>query len=436
MFLTRRFFILLALLAFWSAMGVVSPWAYQAAQVGLVVLAVLVLLDAVHVWRFTRVTAVRQCKDRFSNAMPNEVGIRVENASRHRVMLTVRDELPREFRYHRAVFPLRLKAGEGKTIRYELTPVQRGAYDFGHVLVYVRCALGLLERKLTLGAPLMVKVYPAFEHLERYELACATDHLLQTGNKRLRKPGNSTEFDQIKDYVAGDDYRRLNWKASARAGRWMVNVYREERSQPIWCLIDKGRSMHRTFADVSLLDYAINASLVLSYVALRRSDMPGLVTFGAGVEQAVPAANRPHQLQLLLETLYAQHAAYAETDFSALDVHIEHHLHRRSLLVLFTDFTTLHALKRQLPSLKRLARQHALLVVFFEDTEVQDYAQRRPETMTEMRMNVLASDFCLEKLQMAALLRQHGIYPLCTAPQKLTIDVVNRYQELKHRQVI
>lgn len=436
MFLTPRFFILLAAVAFCSALGVVWPVCYDAAQCLLVCMVLAIAVDAWFLWRRAKLTAQRSCKARFSNAEPNAVSIRVENLCSLPLWLTVRDELPREFRFHRAVIPMHLSAHEGLTARYELTPTQRGAYEFGHVLVYARSRVGLLERKLTLGEPRTVKVYPAFQHLERYELACVGDHLQQSGNKRLRRPGNSTEFDQIKDYVPGDDYRRLNWKASARSRRWMVNMYREERAQPIWCLVDKGRTMQRTFADVTLLDYAINAALVLSYVALRRADMPGLVTFGPTVEQTVPALHRPHQLQLLLETLYAQQSVYGEADYAALSAHLSRQLHRRSLLVLFTDFTSVHALERQLPYLKHLARQHALLVVFFEDEEVQELADSQPTDVDGMRLRVLASDFCLEKKRMAAILQQQGIYPLCTTPRHLSVDVVNRYLELKHRQVV
>lgn len=138
--------------------------------------------------------------------------------------------------------------------------------------------------------------------------------------------------------------------------------------------------MQRTFADVSLIDYAINASLVLSYVALRRCDHPGLVTFGADVDHFVPAQGRPGQLLQILEALYAQKVEYAETDYSALAVRLSSQIRRRSLLVLFTDFSSRSALERQLPYLKRLARRHALLVVFFDDPEVAGSAEKQGDT--------------------------------------------------------
>lgn len=427
---------MLALLAVLSALGFAFPLCYALARAGVGVLCLALVFDALRLWLSTRLRAERYAKERFSNAEENAVAIRVENLSGHEVWLTVRDELPREFRYHEAVFKLGLRKGADKTITYHLRPMERGLYRFGHVLVYVRCHLGLLEWKLVLGKEQGIKVYPAYERLERYELMAANNNLLAPGQKRVRRPGHSTDFEQIRDYVRGDDFRTLNWKASARAGRWMVNTYRDERSQPIWCLIDKGRVMQRTFRNVTLLDYAINASLALSYVALRRYDMAGLVTFDSHINETVPASRIAGQLQLILEALYAQEVRYAETDFSALSVHLARHVHRRSLLVLFTDFTSRDSLHRQLPYLRRLACKHCLLVVFFEDEEVKGLAADSGRTLFDQTLNTLAADLVLEKNSLVSELRQYGICALLTTPNKLTADVVNKYVELKRRQAI
>lgn len=436
MYLTLRFFLILALLAVCSALGYAFPPLYSLAQAGVAALALGILLDFALLWLASYATAVRQCKPRFSNAEENAVSLRVENVGKLALRVTVRDELPRAFRHRRAVFPLRLKPGEGKTIRYGLRPTERGEYSFGHVLLFVRSRLGLIERKIKEGKETSVKVYPAYERLERYELAAVSLNLVEAGLKRIRRAGNNTDFEQIKDYVIGDDFRTLNWKASARAGRWMVNTYSDERAQPIWNVIDKGRAMQRSFRNVTLLDYAVNASLVLSYVALRRYDMAGLITFDSHIDRTVPAARRPSQLQLILEALYAQEAHYAESDYSALSVHLYQQVRRRSLIVLYTDFGSRDALTRQLPYLRRIAKSHALLVVFFEDEEVSAIAAGHPKDMQSYRLNALASHFCLEKQQLVAELRQCGIYALLTTPQTLSVDVVNKYIELKTRKAI
>lgn len=436
MFLTRRFFFSLAFLIALSVAGFCFPPAYSLARFGLLALFLAVILDAAALCLFVQARATRQCKPSFSLAEENAVSLRVENICRQRLWLTVRDELPREFRFHEAVFRLSLESGRGKTVRYVLRPTARGEYRFGHVLVFARSVLGLLERKIKCGEEKAVKVYPAFGHLDRYELAAASSELLPLGQKRVRRPGNSTDFEQIKDYVNGDDFRTLNWKASARAGRWMVNTYRDELSQPVWCLIDKGRVMQRTFRHTTLLDYAINASLALSYVALRRYDMPGLITFDAQIDKIVGVSRRPDQLPQLLEALYAQQTRYAEADYSALTVHLARHVRRRSLLVLFTDFTSRDALHRQLPCLRRLAKTHCLLVVFFDDEEVRALSEQPATSLHELRVSALAADFSLTKQSLVSELRQCGIFSLLTTPANLTIDTINKYIELKRRQAV
>lgn len=436
MFLTHRFFYSLAFLIVLSVVGFYFPQCYYAARFGVLSLVLAVGLDALFLWLFVRVRGSRQCKPCFSLAGDNAVILRVENRCRQRLWLTVRDELPREFRFHDAVFNLSLERGQGKTVRYVLRPTSRGEYRFGHVLVFVRSAIGLLERKMKCGEGKAVKVYPAFEHLDRYEIAAASTDPLPPGQKRVRRPGNSTDFEQIKEYVTGDDFRSLNWKASARAGRWMVNTYRDEMSQPVWCLIDKGRVMQRTFRHTTLLDYAINASLVLSYVALRRYDMPGLITFDAKIDKIVAASRRPGQLSQLLEALYAQQVRYAEADYSALTVHLARHVRRRSLLVLFTDFTSRDALHRQLPYLRRLSKAHCLLVVFFDDEEVRALSEQSATSLHELRVSALAADFLLTKQSLVAELRQCGICTLLTCPSRLAVDIVNKYIELKRRQAV
>lgn len=203
--------------------------------------------------------------------------------------------------------------------------------------------------------------------LHRYELLAISDNLTELGIKRIRRVGHHTEFEQIKEYVKGDDYRTINWKASARRHELMVNVYQDERSQQIYNVIDKGRIMQQAFRGMTLLDYAINASLVLSYVVMRKEDKAGLVTFNEHFDTFIPASRQPGQMQALLENLYSQQTTFGETDFSSLCVHLNKRVNKRSLLVLYTNFSGIGSLNRQLAYLQQLNRQHRLLVIFFED---------------------------------------------------------------------
>jgi len=174
------------------------------------------------------------------------------------------------------------------------------------------------------------------------------------------------EFEQIKEYVRGDDYRTINWKATARKEGLMVNNYTDERSQQIYCLINKGRVMKMPFNGLTLLDYAINTSLVLSNIALVKHDKAGVITFEKNLDTFLLADKKPTQMNLVLESLYKQKTDFLESDFEKLFSAIRNRITNRSLLVLFTNFESLESLQREMTALKKIAKYHLLLVILFE----------------------------------------------------------------------
>lgn len=435
MFLSRRFFWLIAFIVVLSASGYWYAPLYPVAR-GMVWLTMgLLVADYALLRLLGKVQASRTCADKFCLNDDNDVHLRLRSEAPFTLRLVVRDELPAEFRYHRAVFHLKLKKGAAKTITYTLHPTQRGSYGFGHVLCFVSSPLGLIELKRKQAEPCNVKVYPLFRKLYRYELAAVSENVEQ-GTKRIRRAGAQTEFEQIKEFVNGDEFRAINWKATARARRLMVNTYQDEKAQPIYCVIDKGRAMQRTHGGMTLLDYAINAALALSYVALRHDDMAGLISFADKVDTFLPASRRSSQLPLMLEQLYAQTSHYAESDFDALTATIGRQLRRRGLLVVYTDFDGFAAMQRQFAYLKLLARHHCLLVVFFKDEEIAAVADNQPHSANDYIVHTMAASFTLEKRTIATALTQAGIYSVLTSPRQLAVNVIRKYIELKQRGVV
>lgn len=424
----------------------------------LLLFVVAVLTDAILLWVHIRsqkagenqepaasnqqLLAFRQLPDRFSNGDENVVRIRVENNYRFPIRVEVVDEIPFVFQRRDVSFETDIPQAEAKTIRYSLRPTHRGVYGFGRVRVFVASPVGLLRRRFTCCEAHDVKVYPSFLMLHQYELLAISNNLTEMGIKRIRRVGHHTDFEQIKDYVTGDDFRTINWKASARRSKLMVNVYQDERSQQIYNVIDKGRVMQQAFRGMTLLDYSINASLVLSYVAMYKEDRAGLATFSNDFDTFVPASRRPGHMQTLLETLYAQQTEFGETDYSALVANLNKHVTKRSLVVLYTNFTGLVSMQRQLPYLQQLNKRHRLLVVFFEDEELKEYISTHHAPLTTHRSTesyyrqVMADRFVYEQRLIVSTLRQHGILSLLTTPQNLSVDVINRYLEMKSRQQI
>lgn len=436
MYLTNRFYIALLIVILLLGAGYGYAPLFILGQWALLIVFLLLLADAYLLYRIRGIQAYRKCADRFSNGDENEVGIRVESSYQHAVTLEVIDEIPFIFQRRDVSFRFALQGNEGKTIRYHLRPTRRGVYSFGRIRVFVTNRIGLLSRRYTCGEAQDIKVYPSYLMLHRYELLAMSDNLTELGIKRIRRVGHHTEFEQIKEYVKGDDYRTINWKASARRHQLMVNVYQDERSQQIYNVIDKGRVMQQAFRGMTLLDYAINASLVLSYVAMRKEDKAGLVTFDEHFDSFVPASKQSGHMQTILENLYNQQTTFSETDFSALCVHLNKHVNKRSLLVLYTNFSSIGSMNRQLPYLQQLNRQHRLLVVFFEDADLKEYIATRAKDTEGYYRHVIAEKFAFEKRLIVSTLKQHGIYSLLTTPENLSIDVINKYLEMKSRQLL
>lgn len=400
-------------------------------------LVILVFIDLVLIYGQRKgVFASRSLPERLSNGDDNEIKLYLESFYSFPTRVGMIDEIPFQFQKRDLWFKSELKAREQKTIHYSLRPTKRGEYAFGQIRLYVRSPLGLIIRRFSLGTPVTVPVYPSFLQLRRYELMAISNRLTEIGIKKVRRLGHSMEFDQVKNYVQGDDYRTVNWKATARKGELMVNSFTDEKAQHVYCIIDKSRAMKLPFEGLTLLDYAINASLILSSVALLKEDKAGLMTIAEKVGSIVQADRRPTQLGKIMEILYKEKTRYLETNMEALYVSVRSVLKQRSLIVFFTNFESMSALNRQLPFLKRMAKFHLLLIVFFENTGLKSLTDQPVTDVEGIYIKTIAEKFVYEKKLMVKELAKHGILSILTPPEKLSINVVNKYLAIKAQQKI
>ncbi|RRD02927.1 DUF58 domain-containing protein [Prevotella sp. OH937_COT-195] len=436
MFLTRRFYIIITVVIFIVAAGYWFPPLFVVGKVLLALFLAAVITETVLLYWRHGITARRTCRERFSNGDDNVVRVHVENSFPYKVRIEVVDEIPFVFQRRDISFKAVVKANNGTTIEYCLQPKERGVYGFGSIRTFATVAGGLVSRRFTTKAAQDVKVYPSYLMLHRYELLAVSNNLQELGIKRIRRIGHNTDFEHIKEYVQGDDYRTINWKASARRHALMVNVYQDERSQNVYNIIDRGRVMQQAFDGMTLLDYAINASLVLSYIAIRKDDKAGLMTFDEKFDTFVPASKQTGQMEILMDCLYGQKTSFGETDYFSLCVHTDKYINRRSLLVLYTNFSDMVSMHRQLSYLQQLSRKHVLLVVFFLDKEQQEFIESPAHGVEDYYRHVIAEKFSYEKRLIVSTLRQNGIYSLLTAPDQLSVNIINKYLELKARQVI
>lgn len=436
-YITPRFFYTAGALVFLFIIGYVLPVVAIVAEVSFYLSLSFLFIDFLLLYRIREgIQLERLCAEKFSNGDDNGVRLIIENQYPIKLQLQVIDELPEQLQVRDQVFDLALASGDVKEIHYDIRPKKRGEYVFGMVNVFASTFLGIIRRRYLMGEEKAVAVYPSFIQMRKYELLAISNQLQAFGVKKIRRIGNNMEFEQIKNYVAGDDYRKVNWKATARKNQLMVNQYQDERSQQVYSVIDKGRVMQMPFEGLSLLDYAINSSLVISNIALKKGDKAGIVTFQQKVNSILPASSRNVQLNLILEHLYKQKTGYKETDFSKLYIAIKRKVTQRSLVLLYTNFESLSALKRQLPFLRKIRQQHLLVCIFFQNTEVEELIHTKAVDIEEVYTKGIAEQLSFEKKLIVKELQAHGIHTILTPPKELSVNTINKYLELKSRGLI
>ncbi len=438
LFFDKRFYTAFAALILLFLIGYAITIVFIIAKILAVIFLLVVVTDYLVLFlKSGGITAERVLPDRLSNGDHSHIGILLQNNYSFRAGIRVIDELPEQFQ--RRDFSLRsfLESGARSRLQYEVRPLTRGEYTFRDLNVFVSTPLKLVVRRYKAAARQSVKVYPSFHSLKKFDLLAYSNRIYDVGSRKIRKTGHSLEFEQIREYVNGDDIRTLNWKATARkGGQLMVNSYTDERSQQVYCIIDKGRVMKMPFLGLTLLDYAINAALVLCRVALLKRDKAGLVSFSHRDGQILQADRRPDQLNNILESLYDQQTDFGESDYEKLYSLVRTKISQRSLIVLFTNFESLSGLQRQLPFIRGIARRHLVLTVFFQNTELKQLTTTPATDIETLYIRTIAEKFDHEKRLMVRELQQHGIFTILTPPEDLSVNTVNKYLELKARQAI
>ena len=431
--LTNRFFYAVGAILLVAVIQYESSFLLGVAITGLVGLIGATLYDAFRLYQNAEaITATRRTPKVLSLSDEQRIRVTIRNGSKRPIKATLIDELPVELQIRDLEIPVPLQPEEEKEVTYTIRPLSRGEYGFGALNVFLSSSLLLAERRVVIPAEVVVPVYPSIIQMRDFALRAETT-VPAEGAKQMRRLAKSYEFDQIKEYVVGDDIRSINWKATGRHRQLMVNQYEEERAQRIYCVIDKGRTMLMPFNGLSLLDYAINATLALSNVILNRQDRAGLITFSDKIGTVIPADSRSGQLRRIMEGLYRQTERQLESDYDLLYHASRKLLGGRSLIMLFTNFESNYALDRVLPGLRRINKFHQLVVVLFENTEIAELLEEPAETTEDIYRKVTARNFLHQRQLMAARLRQNGINVVLTRPEGLTGGVIDAYLLAKRR---
>lgn len=403
----------------------------------LVVLLFALILDVLLVNIFKEPIRVeRKYLERMNLGDENKVTVSILNQTAQPLHVGIYEGYPLFMQKRASVWNTVLLPKKTKQFEYAFTPTERGEYEFRDVVIFVRSTLFLAQRRIVIPLVQRMEVYPSVLQMKKYELKVFNQQTVSQGIKKVRRIGNTSEFEQIRNYVQGDDVRTINWKATSRKNELMVNQYQEERSQPVYCVIDKSRPMQLAFHKMTMMDYAINSTLVFTNIALRKGDRAGLITFSDKMGSIVPAERNQGQLKRILENLYNQKTLFKEANYELLYQTIRKQVKTRSLLLLFTNFESEFAMRRSLPMLQRLNKRHVLVVIFFQNNELQELAQQPAHTHKELIEATVAEKMSNVKWNIARELRQHGIQTILSKPEDLSINSINKYLELKAKGVI
>jgi len=438
LYLTNRLFYAAGVIIVLFVIGYYIPVLYAFGKALLIALVAIIIIDILLLYNSSefKIKAERLLPTKLSNGDDNNIQIFIKNNYKFPVHIEIIDEIPFQFQKRDFLIKRKLQAGQEISLNYLLRPVKRGEYDFGNLNVYVSNTLGIIKRRFTYNKGAKVPVYPSFIQMRKYELKAISNNLSDYGIKKIRKISNNREFEQIKTYVSGDDFRTVNWKATARKSRLMVNQYQDEKAQRVYSIIDMGRSMKMPFNGMSLLDYAINASLVISNIALKKHDKAGLITFSKDIHSMVPADRKNNQNRKISDVLYKQETNYEEANFELLYATVKRKVSQRSLLLIYTNFEGFVSLERQLKYFKQLAKSHLVVLIFFQNSELNELIAGKPETSLDIYNKTIAEKFQFEKVLITKELKKHGIHSVLTEPQNLTVETINKYLELKARALI
>ena len=432
-FFSNRFFYAGFFVAFVFVMGFFMQPILYVAKILLFAYIIVTILDFFLIYLPKKsVFITRNYPERFSNGDDNKMQLLVENKYQFPLYIRVIDELPVQLQLRKLQFKNHLKSSQKKQYDFTVKPTERGAYKFGIINVFISF-FGFVERRIKQTEKLEIACYPSYLQLRQFQLYSTAQQQNQFGMKKIRKIGTNTEFENIKNYTIGDEYRLINWKATAKANRLMVNQFQEEKSQPVYSVIDLGRTMRMPFDGLKLLDYSINSSLVVANISIQKNEKAGIITFNKNIQDHIVADRKNHQMQLILEKLYNVETNYLESDFGKLYAYIKRKLTQRSLLFIYTNFETIDGLERQLSYLKLIKKSHVVVLIMFKNSELKKLTNQKAQTTTDIFDQTIAEKFNYDKELIINRLHQFGILTIYCEPKELSINLINKYLEIKAR---
>ena len=367
---------------------------------------------------------------------PHPVRLIIGNRSKRTLQVDLRDDIPDECEAAPEEFSLRLPPQSRSLVDYELRARRRGAFQLEDIYLRVFSRLKLWQRQMKFPAAQELNVYPDMRQMREYALLARADRLNLMGMRRARRIGQDNEFERLRDYTLDDNYKHIDWRSTARRGKLTVKDFQANQSQRVIFLIDCGRMMTLTSGGISLLDHALNATLMLSYVALRRGDSVGLLCFADEIQRYVPPRGGMNQMNRLLHASFDRSAQLVESRYDEAFVYLNSHCRKRSLVILITNIIDEVNSNQVGQYLTSMVGRHLPLAVLMRDHSVFDAAVVRGADDAGLYRAAAASQIVSWRRSVLADLESQGVLSLDVFPEQMTAPLVNRYLEIKARHLL
>lgn len=366
-------------------------------------------------------------------SISSEIDLTIENSSSKSIYAKAVDTVPLQLRTEPAELTIRAGARNEGTARYRIRPTQRGDARIGDCYVRYQSLLRIAERWVKAPIQQTVRTYPNLEEARRQSMYLLRSRQIALEKRHTRMRGIGREFESLREYQQGDEYRDICWTASARRAKLVTRVYQMERSQTVWIVIDSGRLMRARVGGFSKLDQAVNAALSLAQVALYSGDRVGLIAYGRSVRQQLPAAKGSLHLRQLIENLALVREEGSEADHLLMAGRLLTDQKRRSLIVWLTDLAETTMTPEVIEAASMMMPRHLVLFVVIGQPDLGELAEKMPQSESEMYRVAAAQEMVHRRELLLARLRERGALAMEVSSGSVSPVLVNSYLQIKER---
>ena len=366
----------------------------------------------------------------------HDVKLCLDNRSARTQLIEIRDDLPEGLTSEPESQTLVLEPGKRAELDYQLRPIRRGSFEFEWIYIRLRSWLGFWHRVVKRPCPGELLVYPDMKQIAEYALLARTNRLSLIGIRKTRKAGQDNNFERLRDYTQDDNYKHIDWRSTARRNKLTVKQFQTDQSQRLIFMLDCGRLMTNEYRGLSLLDYALNSVLMLSYVALQQGDSVGMLCFSERIESFVPVRGGLSQMNRLLHAGFNRFPSMEQTNYNEAFLHISRNCRRRSMVVLITSVIDDVSAAQITGYLRTLQTKHLPVLALLRDRSVFDFADNPDMDESILYRSAAAAQLLIWRNEVIQRLENGGVLSVDAFPDQLTSPLINRYLQIKAKHML